>query len=498
MKAAIYCRLSEEDRGRQAGSDSLSIQNQKSMLLRYAQEKGWDVYGIYSDDDYAGADRNRPEFRRLIADAERRRFDIVLCKSQSRFTREMELVEAYLHGLFPAWGVRFVGVVDSADTAVKGNKKARQINGLVNEWYLEDMSESIKSALTVRRQQGLHVGAFALYGYRKDPEHRGRLRVDEEAAAVVREVFSLYALGYGKAAIARTLNDRGAPNPTEYKRRQGLNYRQPKNSTRWNCSAISNMLENECYIGSMVQGRCGSASYKTKANRPRRREEWFVVPGTHEPIVSRELWDSVQAQLGQRAKPYATGEAGIFAGVARCVVCGGLLCSCRSRGRRYLRCSSSECRGAFIAEEALERAVREELRGIADDCLCGVMPVRDTPDAHSAALEAEWQEFRRRAEAYERGIRALRQERTEGKLAQEDCAALCRDMEAEKARLERRAEDCAARIADIRHRGQADGVPGMDDVTLSREMVRVLIGGIRAGRRMPGTRETPVEIHWNF
>ena len=100
-----------------------------------------------------------------------------------------------------------MGVVDNADTAVKGNKKARQINGLVNEWYLEDMSESIKSALTVRRQQGLHVGAFALYGYRKDPERKGHLVVDGEAAAVVREVFGLYALGYGKAAIARTLNE---------------------------------------------------------------------------------------------------------------------------------------------------------------------------------------------------------------------------------------------------------------------------------------------------
>ena len=132
-KAAIYCRLSEEDRNKQhAADDSGSIQNQKAMLREHACKMGWEIYDIYSDDDYAGSDRNRPAFRRLLADAEARKFDIVLCKTQSRFTRELELVERYIHGYFPIWGVRFVSIVDNADTANKGNKKSRQINGLVN------------------------------------------------------------------------------------------------------------------------------------------------------------------------------------------------------------------------------------------------------------------------------------------------------------------------------------------------------------------------------
>ncbi len=222
MKAALYCRLSEEDRNKPAGTcDSGSIQNQKTMLLQYAMEQGWDVFDIYSDDDYAGADRRRPQFNRLLRDAQQHKFDIVLCKTQSRFTRELELVEKYIHGLFPAWGIRFVSIVDNADTASKGNKKSRQINGLVNEWYLEDMSDNIRSVLDSRRENGFHIGAFALYGYQKDPKQKGRLVIDEEAAAVVREVFTLFSQGYGKTAIARLLNDRGIPNPTEYKR-QGV------------------------------------------------------------------------------------------------------------------------------------------------------------------------------------------------------------------------------------------------------------------------------------
>ena len=214
-KVAIYCRLSEEDRNKQHETDdSNSIQNQKSMLIQYVLEQGWEVYNIYSDDDYTGADRRRPQFKRLLKDAEQHKFDIILCKTQSRFTRELELVEKYIHGLFPIWGIRFVSIVDNADTDNKGNKKSRQINGLVNEWYLEDMSDNIRSVLTNRRVNGLHIGAFALYGYRKDPDRKGHLLIDEEAAAVVREVFNLFAQGYGenfdRPYFATT---RGIPNP---------------------------------------------------------------------------------------------------------------------------------------------------------------------------------------------------------------------------------------------------------------------------------------------
>ena len=260
-KVAIYCRLSEEDRDKlNKTDDSESIKNQKSMLLKYAMQQGWEVYNIYSDDDYAGADRKRPEFNRLLHDAEEGKFDIVLCKTQSRFTRELELVEKYIHGLFPLWGIRFVGLVDNADTDNKGNKKARQINGLVNEWYLEDMSDSIKSSLTIRRQNGHHIGAFALYGYMKDPNQKGHLIIDEKAAEVVRKVFTLFSQGMGKTAIARLLNEKKIPNPTEYKHLEGLRYKQPDstNSTLWKYSAISSMLTNEMYIGNMVQGKYGS------------------------------------------------------------------------------------------------------------------------------------------------------------------------------------------------------------------------------------------------
>ncbi|MBQ4312060.1 MAG: recombinase family protein, partial [Oscillospiraceae bacterium] len=182
--AAIYCRLSEEDRNKKnASDDSESIENQRSLLKGYCAENGWKIYDIYSDDDYTGSDRNRPAFRRMLADAQKKCFDVIVCKTLSRFTRELELVEKYINGLFPVWGIRFVSVVDNVDTAAKGNKKSRQIYGMVNEWFLEDMSDNIRAVLTDKRRNGRFIGAFAPFGYKKDPDSKGHLVIDEDAAS---------------------------------------------------------------------------------------------------------------------------------------------------------------------------------------------------------------------------------------------------------------------------------------------------------------------------
>ena len=365
MKAAIYCRLSEEDRNKRAGDDSGSITNQKNMLRQYAEEQHWQIYDIYSDDDYAGADRNRPEFKRLLRDAEDGRFDVVLCKTQSRFTREVELVEKYIHGLFPLWGVRFVSVVDQADTSSKANKKTRQINALINEWYLEDMSENIRSVLDNRRQNGWHIGAFALYGYQKDAEHKGRLLVDGDAAQVVREIFAKYDQGFRMSDIARHLNEAGIPNPSEYKRRKGMQYKASQGAMgeKWRRETIGEMLRNPMYIGHMVQGRNGSVSYKTKECRPRDKSLWFVVENTHEAIIGRTLWDAVQERL-QRGQKRAPGQKGPLAGKVFCSSCGSGLQRHQSRGRWYLQCpahsrNKEHCPGAFIAEERLAEMAGE-------------------------------------------------------------------------------------------------------------------------------------------
>ena len=516
-KVAIYCRLSEEDRNKRFETDdSNSIQNQKAMLLEYAAEHGWEVYHIYSDDNYTGSDRNRPEFVRLLRDAEARRFDIILCKSQSRFTRELELVERYINGLFPIWGIRFVSLVDNADTANKGNKKSRQINGLVNEWYLEDMSENIRSVLTNRRKNGFHIGAFALYGYKKDPDQKGHLLVDEEAAAVVREVFTLFSQGYGKTAIARMLNDRGIPNPTEYKRLHGLRYQQPKrkNSTLWKYSAISDMLVNEIYIGNMVQGKYGSVSYKTKQNRPRPKEDWYRVTGTHEAIIDRDLWDRVQAMVSAQAKPFDAGNIGLFARKVRCANCGYTMRSSKNHGRHYLQCSNRHvakdaCIGSFISVDRLEQVVVRELNALSQAYLDQEELERNVQfDQNLERQKRGWLESRsdlqKQLENNRAYLRTLYMDKVKGVVSAEDYMAMADSFAKDRERLETQLQDADRHLEELEARMMAGDqrkalIRQYTQVEhLTREMVEILIDYISVGKRTPGTREVPVEIHWNF
>lgn len=510
MKVALYCRLSEEDKEKRALAESGSIQNQKNMLLQYAQEWGWEVYDIYSDDDYTGADRNRPAFCRLLVDAEHKKFQIILCKTQSRFTRELELVEKYIHGLFPIWGIRFVSIVDNGDTDNKGNKKSRQINGLMNEWYLEDMSENIRSVLKNRRQRGLHTGAFALYGYIKDPDCKGKLQIDPNAAAIVREVFVLYSHGMGKTAIARQLNERGVPNPSEYKRLQGLAYRQKENSTLWKYPSIASMLTNEMYCGHMVQGRYGSVSYKTKQNKSLPKSQWVKVEHTHEAIISEALWQSVQKRIVDKAKTFpSTGKTGIFSGKVKCIFCGSALGSTQNRGRYYLRCTTAQvskkhCKGAFIAVERLEELVLQELHMILAQYL-EVEVVRQQWKSLSGAEDMrKGQEVERKGYQKQRDhlalcLRQLYQDKVRGVITLDEFSLLSQEFRQEAERVEKQ---ISATDSSLQSLGDVDENALISSYLkpkhLTRIMVEELVETVRVGKREVGSQEVPVEIRWDF
>ena len=517
MRVALYCRLSEEDRNKASESDdSLSIQNQKAMLLKHAQEQGWDVVGIYSDDDYTGADIKRPAFRRMLDDASKKQFDIILCKSMSRFVRDSEVSERYLHRIFPRLGIRFVSLTDNVDTAVKANKKSRQIMGLVNEWYLEDMSASIKSVLDHRREQGFHIGSFALYGYEKDPEHKGRLIIDEEAASVVREVYTMFESGYGKHTIARILNERGVPNPTEYKRRKGLRYKPPasKASTLWRYPAISDMLTNRMYLGDMVQGRYGNISYKDKRNVPRPKEQWIIVENTHEPIISHEQWERVQGLIAQKARPFAGGEIGVFARKVVCGDCGCIMRSCKNHGRYYLQCttrhvSRDACGGAFISVDRLEETVLCELDKMSEaymdrDELERGVELFDHFQMRKDRLLADLDKYCKMQMDYAKGVHDLYLDKTRGVIDDDMFCSLSREFSKQKKETEQSIRACEQEIADIEER-MAEGDDRRTRIEqyihpkkLTRSMCDALIDHIVIAPREQGKKSNKIEIYWRF
>lgn len=373
----IYTRLSDEDRyKRNKNDDSESIANQKSMLLKYALEQGWEVINVYSDDDFSGTDRNRPQFKKLLKDCENGVVDIVLCKTQSRFSRDMEIIEKYIHNKFIEWKVRFVSIVDNADTENKGNKKSRQINGLINEWYLEDLSDNIKKSLQNRREDGLYLGSFAPYGYMKDPNNKNKLIIDPVAAKVVKEIFDLYKSGVGYYKIAMILNNRGVLTPTNYKKENGSKFFCANvnfnGKALWSQHTIANILKKEVYIGNLVQGVSTYVSYKNHKKYKKPKEEWTYAYGTHEPIIDMETWNIVQNKIKKRIRiSKFTGEVYMLSQKVYCKECGSIftrqLYHTKEGKVPYLKCksrklASRDCVNVnSIRCEKIEKVILDEL-----------------------------------------------------------------------------------------------------------------------------------------
>lgn len=361
-KVAIYIRLSKEDMKKIAkGDDSESIKNQRLILSEYALMKGWQIYDFYVDEDYSGADRDRPSFDRLLKDAKNKEFDIVLCKTQNRFVRDLEAVEEIIHGRFLEWGIRFISLLDGADTAVAGNKKSRQIHGMVDEWYLEDLSKNIREILKIKMEDGQFLGSFAPYGYIKDPENRHKLKIDEEAAKVVRKIYNLYLKGNGTHKIAKILTKEGIPKPTVYiQKTHSENFSVPNISEYglWGHTTINRILRNPVYIGILVQGKETTTSYKSKKRINVDEEDWIVVEDTHEAIISKKDFYEVQRLLdSKRRNVKKEGKSHVFATKVRCLHCGGSMIRSTTRSRQYdnltytyLKCKNNTIGGDLVCK----------------------------------------------------------------------------------------------------------------------------------------------------
>lgn len=326
-KAALYLRLSKEDKEKQTkGDDSASIKNQRLLLTDYALEHDYEIAEVYSDDDESGLYDTRPEFERMMRDAKLGKFQVVIAKSQSRFSRNLEHIEKYLHHDFPSLGIRFIGVADGADTANTWNKKSRQINGLVNEWYCEDLSENIRSAFRAKMKKGQYLGASCPYGYVKDPNDHNHLIIDAYAADVVRRIYHLYLKGYGKARIARILTEEGVLLPSRYKREVlGIRYHnahETRTTKGWSYQTIHTILNNEVYIGNVVQNKYHNLSYKDKKHVKQPRSQWIRAVGMHEAVISPEIYQTVQQRQKLRTKTVkGGGAASLFSGILICADC---------------------------------------------------------------------------------------------------------------------------------------------------------------------------------
>ena len=449
----------------------------------------------------------------MIEAARQKKFQIVLCKSQSRFTRDMELVEKYIHGLFPIWGIRFIAVADNADTEVKGNKKARQINGLVNEWYLEDLSENVRMVFDLKRREGKYIGGFPIYGYQKDPADKNHIIPDPEAAEVVRQIFRWSLEGHGRQNIAYLLNQQGIPNPTRYKAERGWSCNHPvKNDFGlWNKTTIWRILRNEMYTGVMIQGRTKKVSYKSKVIIATPENQWYRVEGTHEAIIDRATFDTVQRGLRLRTKTDGSGEAHLLSGLVKCADCGSTMSKCSNGKRSYLRCKlyadsgkNKLCTRHSVRLDQLIELVSDRIRYYVQTYYeLDAQDIQPQKDTRREALEQERKAVLTQLEKRSQALKTLYLDKVSGIVSEGQFVELNEGFLNEKSRLERRLvhiEEDLDKREDTQQ--QTDLMERARELlkleTVPRELVVGLVEKIEIGEKQSETGQQNVSITWKF
>ena len=452
----IYCRLSNDD---ERDGESVSIENQKLLLQRYVREQGWNEIDVYIDDGYSGTNFQRPGVQRLIADAKAKRINVILVKDLSRFGRNYIEFGQYTDYLFPSIGCRFIALNNGIDTMKNdGSTDVMCFLNLFNEFYSRDTSKKVKAVKKACAEDGKFMGIHPPYGYKRDPLDKHHFIIDEETAPLVRRMFAMRASGTPFRKIATTLNDEGIQPPGElYYQRQGRSDPRRVNHL-WNESTVKVMLRNEAYIGNMVQGKCGTLSYKSKKLVSKPKEDWIRVEGTHEPIISREIWDTVVAidQKRVRKSDTADGVRSIFTGLVYCADCGFKMRNQVERftyqdgrpGRyssficgSYSRSGKSACTIHTIYEDVLKQLVLADIREKAqyaeydrERLLAQIIRMKDK-ELHSrtASYEQELKTISARVSELERLMQNLYEDKCTGVVPQTVFQTLMKKYEMERA-----------------------------------------------------------------
>lgn len=385
-RTAVYARLSVED---SKNPDCDTIENQLSLVRNFVESQPYlKQTAEYIDNGVSGTRFDRPEFMRMIADMRAGEIDCIVVKDLSRLGRNYLETGDYIEKIFPFFGIRFIAVTDCYDSInpnVTEDGLIVPLKNLINEAYAKDMSKKISSAIDIKQKQGKFIGARAAYGYLKSPEDKNLLLVDREVSPVVKRIFECKAEGMGNARIAKMLNEEGIPSPMRYKYEKGITKNKRYEDSLWNDGTIAAMIVNPVYLGDMEQGIQKEAMYLGIKKHIIQKPERVYVSGTHEPIISRELFDKVQKLIEDRKKKclasrdkYSNLEKkeNKFERILFCGDCGGMLKFYRrvdDRNRKvkvyhdYI-CPNSEaygeqfCKKKKIKMQDLEEAVEAALR----------------------------------------------------------------------------------------------------------------------------------------
>ena len=322
FRVGLYIRLSREDGDKE---ESSSVTNQREILKRYVSEQeNFFIVKEYVDDGWTGTNFDRPKFKEMIADIEAGIIDTVITKDLSRLGRERLGVGHYTEIYFPEHNVRYIALLDNIDTYIdSGMNDMAPFKGVINDMYVRDISKKIRSSLIERKKAGNFLGVTAPYGYKKDPNNKFHLVINEKEAEVVKRVFRLYLEGNGLTKIAQILTKDGVPVPGE-SRNIGKTRKTALYSS-WKQTTIRRILDNRVYLGELVQFKRRKINYKSKRRITVPEEERYICKGTHEAIIDEESFNAVQNILKKNKSFKGTKHDYLFKGLLYCAECGARL-----------------------------------------------------------------------------------------------------------------------------------------------------------------------------
>ena len=508
--AGLYLRLSQED---ERQGESISIDNQRTILRKYAEEHGFEIHGEYIDDGISGTTFQRPEVQRLLDDAKTGVINTIIVKDLSRFGRNYIEVGQYIDYVFPAFGIRFIAIQDNVDTANRDNgaMDMMPIMNVFNEWHAANTSKKIRAVKRANALAGKFSGSRAPYGYIKGTDEKRTFQIDEEAAPIVKRIFEMYASGISPYKIAEILNNEGIPSAGRLTfLRTGEKIRNNEHPY-WEETRIRPILKNIEYLGHLAQQKYASVSYKNHKIIQKDQSDWVIVYNTHKPIISQELWDKVQERLKSRAhgRKMRTGMTHPLSGFLYCADCGSKLkmgyvwhkyknyytynFDC-GKLKRY---GKSFCFSHYIRANVLEEIVLGDIREMAKRIVLDEKSIREEYVRHNAELKdqsiksikKELQLKNKRIEELSRLIQVAYEDRVKGKMPEDICISFIQRYSEEQKSLTAEITELETKLNDTETaRQNADGFirnikKYLDAPELTREMCyelldRVVVGGL--------------------
>ena len=521
---ALYPRLSHED---ELQGESNSISNQKRILETYAKQNGFSNLRWYTDDGYSGANFQRPGFQAMLADIEAGKVGTVIVKDMSRLGQNYLQVGMYTEMIFPQKGVRFIAINDGVDSA-QGENDFAPLRNIFNEWLVRDTSKKIKAVKRSTGMSGKPITSKPVYGYLMDEDEN--FIIDEEAAPVVRQIYSLCLAGNGPTKIARMLTEQQIPTPgtLEYRRTGSTRRYHTGYECKWATNTVVHLLENREYTGCLVNFKTEKPSYKLKHSIENPPEKQAVFENHHEPIIDRETWERVQELRKQRKRPNRYDEVGLFSGILFCADCGSVMYQQRyqtdKRKQDCYICGSykkrtADCTAHFIRTDLLTAGVLSNLRKVTSyaakhEARFMKLLIEQNEDGdrrRNAAKKKELEAAEKRIAELSAIFKRLYEDSVTGRISDERFTELSADYEAEQKELKER----AARLREELSKAQeatANAEKFMNVVrrhttieeltpTLLREFVEKIVvheSVALDGKRRGKLRRQEIEIYYSF